>query len=821
MVIGTTLNGRFSLDKELGRGGMGTVFRATDQVLQRTVAIKILKDLTGEEVGCKVRLEAQILARLLHENVVRLYDFNVDDGTYYFIMEEVDGTSFQKRWKKIPMIERTRIIAQVAEALDYAHHQGVIHRDVKPANVLLTAADQAKLSDFGLSLLMDATQETGVVKGTPHYMSPEQAKGRRLDHRTDLYALGIILYECATGTPPFLGQLISIMAQHVNTAPEPPRQRNAEITEELERLILSLIAKHPEERPSSGREVAEHLRDLIGRQLLWMHPGTEEPLTEVPSTTEGQTNSGSGSGISRRTPVTRMGAVPSFGSDSGAGASVGPMTPPTAVGGRSTTPSPDQDSRNVNSRSRSAMRLARDLIQRVEAEPIALDPEQRYLAGHYLGYLLGGSRRRGFLRRRPLDPLNADRARLLLAMTFLMVDDDDEPAVTKAASLMDLQPDVRPALNPVIVAKYLASRDNPKKRKHFRRVRQRLQEASTYASRNLLDVNGVLNPGLMPQVFDDLKRLAPERSEVDDELVQRWNRVTEVWRGNPEFRNAVLHYATTRAWKDPASVNLWPEVVYPLIERARWQRRRRSGTEAFWDAVCERIHLPDAGVRMDRAFHVAVPEPVVAHLDLALDSFEEDPSLTEGQPVAVSTSGLHAHVSPASFHDLEIEDEGPRDLIRQTSPDPVRLTLGDLRGIWQEAIAALRSGAPPTQQRHMPLGPYRVTVVASIRSRSAGQVAIQGMVNKQIELLVPSFTGSGSDTRPILAAWLYQNQSLVISYIDNLGSTRYVLWDTSTNHQTNFAEAADLNHSLFQIGLEAPDQLDRALSKRFRPRNPV
>ena len=179
-VIGTTLNQRFTLDKELGRGGMGAVYRATDTILQRTVAIKVLRERTDDQVGRKLRLEAQILARLVHDNVVRLYDFGEADGTYYFVMEEVDGPSFVRRWKQVTLPERLRIIAQTADALDYAHHQGVIHRDIKPANVLLTSLDQAKLSDFGLSLIADETQVSGTIKGTPHYMSPEQAKGRQI-----------------------------------------------------------------------------------------------------------------------------------------------------------------------------------------------------------------------------------------------------------------------------------------------------------------------------------------------------------------------------------------------------------------------------------------------------------------------------------------------------------------------------------------------------------------------------------------------------------------------------------------------------------------
>src|SRR4051812_32618811 len=159
---------------------MGAVFRAVDQVLQRSVAIKVLKEHGGEEVGKKIRLEAQILARLMHENVVRIYDFGEADGGYFLVMEEVDGSSFAKRWRRLSQAERLRVNAEVAEALDYAHHQGVIHRDVKPANVLLTAADRAKLSDFGLSMMAEAKDESGIIRGTPLYMSPEQARGKRL-----------------------------------------------------------------------------------------------------------------------------------------------------------------------------------------------------------------------------------------------------------------------------------------------------------------------------------------------------------------------------------------------------------------------------------------------------------------------------------------------------------------------------------------------------------------------------------------------------------------------------------------------------------------
>jgi eukaryotic-like serine/threonine-protein kinase len=189
--IGATLNERFTLDEELGRGGMGTVYRATDRLLGRNVAIKFLNNSCAEEETEQIRLEAQILARLLHDRIVRLYDFGESEGTYFLVMEEVNGPSFANRWPDLSLGDRLRICGQVAEALQYAHIQGVIHRDVKPGNVLLTPGDEAKLSDFGLSLFTGGPGDgNGTIRGTPHYMSPEQAQGTPLDHRTDLYSVG-------------------------------------------------------------------------------------------------------------------------------------------------------------------------------------------------------------------------------------------------------------------------------------------------------------------------------------------------------------------------------------------------------------------------------------------------------------------------------------------------------------------------------------------------------------------------------------------------------------------------------------------------------
>jgi serine/threonine-protein kinase len=816
--IGTTLNERFTLERELGRGGMGAVYRATDQVLQRSVAIKVLKEAGGEEVGRRIRLEAQILARLLHENVVRLYDFGVSEGVYFLVMEEVDGTSFSRRWRNLPMAERLRIIAQVAAALDYAHHQGVIHRDVKAANVLLTASDQAKLSDFGLSMMAEASQESGMIRGTPHYMSPEQARAQRLDHRTDLYSVGVMLYECSTGVVPFQGQPMAVIAQHISGAVTPPRFKNPEVSPALEALILSLLAKDPEGRPASGDVVARALFEEAQQERLRRPAGAGIVLP-------------SGSFVAPVEDATRgdvKGLVDTPSSNVIPGPSV--MTGPTykLPNAQAPAPAPVLAPTPAAVAARVASPLAREMLERVLEQPLLLTPDDRYLCGHYLAYLLGGSRRKGIFLRRPLDPRNADRARLMLAMTWLMTTGPGAEGanVTRAAELLGGRADIRPALNPVVVMKYLASRNTASRRKGFRLARKQLQDASDYAHKAMLDANGVLNPGLMPQSLDDLRRIAPARSEVDDQLVARWNRVTDVWRENADFRSAVLRYATRSAHRDPASIDLWPEVVYPLIERARWQREFRPKHEAVWDYLCDRVlRVPDAGVRLDRMMVRAVPVQVAEELAEEIVGFVDDPRLSGDEPSAPSAedddrlaSKLGAGVS---FHDLAT-DSVPRDkgLVTLSPPDPFRFTQGELRELWREAIASLGKGPKAgAGHRHVPVGPYRLAVIPSIRGRSAGQVALQGMRNKQIEMLIPSIRAGGSSSKPVVAVWVYSDSSAAIVYLDFRATAKYIFWHAPNAQQFNYDDPADLNHMLYTLGMEVPDQLDRVLTKKFRPRS--
>jgi eukaryotic-like serine/threonine-protein kinase len=860
--IGTTLNQRFLLEKELGRGGMGAVYSANDQLLERKVAIKVLKEQSGDEVGKKLRLEAQIAARLLHENVVRIYDFGQADAAYFLVMEEVNGSSYSKRWRHLALAERLNVLALVADALDYAHHQGVVHRDVKPANVLLTATDAPKLSDFGLSvsIFSDQGEQSGVIRGTPHYMSPEQTRGGRLDFRTDLYSLGVMIYESATGGVPFTGPSVAIMSQHYSAPPDRPRSRNPLVSNELEALILSLLAKRPTDRPASGDVVAQALREEVQRTKEAAGAAPSGPVTiaatvglTAPSVTAAMPPSNAPAANGSAPPAPALPTVERTLAGHGSESIKTDVAPP--VPSLATNPSARSTpvkAAGATHRSGGATvagtggmlalvrsPLVRRMLELVLAEPILITPEERYLHGHYLAYLLSGSRRRGLFLRRPLEPRNADRARLILGVTYAIMADATDEAVGEAATLLDEHIEVRTFLSPIVMAKYLSCRESPARRKLFRQTRKAIGDQSVHAQKKMLDQQGVLNPGLMPQKLADLNLLAPARVEVDDVLVERWNRVAEVWRDQPDFRTAVLRYGTASAHRDPASTGLWPEVVYPLIERARWHRRIRGRTEAIWDYLSGKIlHVAGAGVKLDRAIDRVVPAPLVAELDESLNLMVEHTPLDDdddADPFAKApdeadrlTTALSG--SPVSLVELASEPAGSdkaKHLISLADPNPLRFVQTQLHEFWKEALHALQSqgqarpGSKPAGHRPVPIGSYRLVVTPSIRGRAAGQIAIQGMANKQIELTTPTLRIRGSASKALLAIWLYRDNSLAIAHLDFMNSEHYVLWHAPKSHQLNFDEPGDLNHELFTLGMEIPDQIDKVLSRSFKPRNPV
>ena len=227
--------GKYEIKELLGRGGMGAVYQAYHPALERDVAIKLIHThLAGEPDAVeRFRREARVVAALRHPGIIQIFDFDVEGDAFYMVMEYVPGESLKERLvslhgqsKKTPLAEAISLFRSIIEAVAYAHNQGVVHRDLKPANVLLTAAGQPVLADFGLSRLISSEQLTaaGNIFGTPHYMSPEQSQGQPSDARTDVYALGVMLYELTNGILPFTGDTpVGIILKQINEPAAPPR----------------------------------------------------------------------------------------------------------------------------------------------------------------------------------------------------------------------------------------------------------------------------------------------------------------------------------------------------------------------------------------------------------------------------------------------------------------------------------------------------------------------------------------------------------------------------------------------------------------------
>jgi ABC-type transport system substrate-binding protein/serine/threonine protein kinase len=268
-MIGQKLSNRYDIRTELGRGGMGVVYRAHDPLLNREVAIKLVPPtLLSPETEQRFQREAQLVAQMDHPAVVPIFDFGKHEGSLFFVMPVVQGTNLRwfQRENALTLGEVLDIGIQVAEALEYSHSRGVIHRDIKPENIMAMREDNARvrvrIMDFGLA--RGATEsritKTGTIAGTLSYMSPEQVAASGVDHRSDIYSLGTVLYECLTGEPPFSGELQSILYRIVHEIPQPPRSLGADINEDLEAVILTCIAKDPAKRPQRASEVADSLR---------------------------------------------------------------------------------------------------------------------------------------------------------------------------------------------------------------------------------------------------------------------------------------------------------------------------------------------------------------------------------------------------------------------------------------------------------------------------------------------------------------------------------------------------------------------------------
>lgn len=259
--------GRYLPGAELGRGAMGVVYRALDRVLEREVALKELPLVLATDTGFaeRFRQEARTLAQLSHPGIVQIYDLIEDRGRLLLAMELVHGGCLEDLLHErgaLTVAESARFGRHLAEALAYVHARGVIHRDLKPANVLLDGAGLPKITDFGIarqSTAQGLTQQ-GALLGSPAYMSPEQAAGRPTDARSDIYALGVLVYRMLTGTNPFVGDVRSVLAQQITQDPVPPVQLQKGLPAELNLLVLSLLIKEPDRRESDLKKVAALLQ---------------------------------------------------------------------------------------------------------------------------------------------------------------------------------------------------------------------------------------------------------------------------------------------------------------------------------------------------------------------------------------------------------------------------------------------------------------------------------------------------------------------------------------------------------------------------------
>ncbi len=275
---------RYELNHLIARGGMAEVYRAHDRLLDRPVALKVLfPELSVDRSFVeRFRREAQAAANLSHPNIVPVFDWGEDTGTYFIVMEFIDGRPLSAILKTSGPLSADRtadIGAHVAAALGYAHKHGVIHRDVKPGNVLITDEGQVKVTDFGIARAINTEEsltQTGAVMGTATYFSPEQAEGMGVDARSDIYSLGVVLFEMTTGRPPFLGDTpVAVASKHVRDHPPAPRELNPAIPPTFEAIILKAMAKNPEHRYATAEDLrADLLRFNEGRTVLAMDDAT-------------------------------------------------------------------------------------------------------------------------------------------------------------------------------------------------------------------------------------------------------------------------------------------------------------------------------------------------------------------------------------------------------------------------------------------------------------------------------------------------------------------------------------------------------------------
>src|SRR5258705_7270761 len=286
------LLGRYEVVAELGKGAMGVVYRANDPMLNRMVAIKTINTEEAGHAGmaeyeARFYTEAKAAGGLNHPNIIIIYDIGKSGHLVYMAMEYIEGRELREllaQGQPLPVVQAVDVAAQVAEGLAYAHQHQVVHRDIKPANIMITPDGRAKIADFGIARMRssETRTQTGVILGSPKYISPEQVVGKRADHRSDIFSLGVILYECITGSTPFNGEgLSALMYQITNHDPSPPSASNSQVPVMLDYIMAKVLAKAPEARYQSAADFANDLRECKA-QIETGQPGVGMATTKPP-----------------------------------------------------------------------------------------------------------------------------------------------------------------------------------------------------------------------------------------------------------------------------------------------------------------------------------------------------------------------------------------------------------------------------------------------------------------------------------------------------------------------------------------------------------
>src|SRR5438876_325960 len=304
---GTLIAGRYEIREHIATGGMASVFKTWDHRVERIVAIKILRSLDKNDARAveRFRREARAAAALAHPNAVTIYDFVEESGQYFLVMEYIHGPTLKQlvgQRRQLQPREAIEIAAQVCSVLQVAHARGFIHRDIKPQNIMLTwsgggnggslgdGGAWVKLTDFGIVRVAEdaGLTNSGIVLGTADYLSPEQARGETLTASSDLYSLGVVMFEMLTGRPPFVGPTaVSIAMQHASTNPPPLRQFNANVPPAAEEIVMRVLEKEPEDRFHSAAEMQQALRQCARELSAQSPPGFMAPR-KFPGGTNGQ-----------------------------------------------------------------------------------------------------------------------------------------------------------------------------------------------------------------------------------------------------------------------------------------------------------------------------------------------------------------------------------------------------------------------------------------------------------------------------------------------------------------------------------------------------